>query len=313
MTDTIPSRQNTTENLRLLAAQKAMYSQAKHVFWWRSALTVPLIIVVTLGVRFFGSSWSPMVIDLSWLPALVGAAITLTDILLLSRWESRLQSLGARTQEMFDTDVLKLPWNIVSVGPPVTPEAIRDYAARTQAKPGATDNLPDWYPMTLQRLPDEVARLLCQRFNLHWDSDLRSRFSLILLIVGLALLAVLFVIGVIAGLTVSSFVFAVLLPFIPFLHFALRQHQSNKEAVKNLDGLREHIERLWQDIKAGNASTSLSEESRRIQDRIYTNRKTSPLILDRLYFRSRPRQEKSMIETAEGFVEEYFKGRSTAT
>lgn len=306
MASGVPYQQNSHEDLRLLAAQKAMYSHAKRLFVWRSMLTVPLIVLLSLAVQFLNSQSSFYKVDLSWLLAFLSVVISLTEVFWLSRRESNLQLRAAKIQEMFDTEVLQLPWNSVCVGTPVAPELISKYATTHKAKKENPALLHDWYPVTLQALPDEVARLLCQRFNLWWDSDLRSRFSYFLLAVGVVLFAVLLIIGLASDLTVRTFVTNVLLPFVPFLYFALGQHHSNQDAVQNLDGLREHIETLWQQVVTSKTlPEGLDGESRRIQDRIFTNRKTSPLILDQLYYQSRGKQEKSMQDIAEGYVQEY--------
>lgn len=302
----VPYQQNRRENLHFLAAQKAMYSHAKRIFVWRSVLTVPLIVLLSLVVQFLNSQSSFYKVDLSWLLAFLSIVISLTEFFWLSRCESNLQLRAAKTQEMFDTEVLQLPWNSVCVGTTVAPELIGTYTAPEKAQEENPALLRNWYPVTLQALPNEAARLLCQRFNLWWDSDLRSRFSYLLLAVGVVLFAVLFIIGLASDLTVKTFVTNVLLPFSPFLLFALGQHRRNQDAIQNLDGLREHIETLWhQVVTSETPPEGLDGESRRIQDRIFTNRKTSPLILDQLYYQSRDKQEKSMQDVAESYVQEY--------
>ena len=306
MAEGVPQDQNSQQNLELLAAQKVMYSKAKRLVIWQWVLTVPVMVILSLTTLYLNSDASFYEVDASWLLGIVGALVTVFEVFVLGRWTSGLQEEAAKTQEMFDTSVLKLPWNDIVVGTRVEQEVINQHAREYKRQNPSSELIQNWYPEVFRELPEEGARLLCQRINSRWDSELRTRFSRYLLFAAIILFAVLFVTGLSFGFTLRTFATNVVLPFFPFLMFALKQHQGNSDSVKNLKGLKERLEDLWRQVlESRDAGSDLYAISRDVQNCIFSSRKTSPLILDRIYFKNRTQQEQDMNDTALHFVGEY--------
>ena len=79
--------------------------------------------------------------------------------------------------------------------------------------------------------------------------QLRQRYSNWLIIVFIVLTVIVFLIGLIGGLTLEKFVLAVLTPLTPAFVFGCRQYIEHKEAATRLDQLRENAEALLQEVK----------------------------------------------------------------
>lgn len=128
MAEGVPQDQNSQQNLELLAAQKVMYSKAKRLVTWQWVLTVPVMVILSLTTLYLNSDASFYEVDASWLLGIVGALVTVFEVFVLGRWTSGLQEEAAKTQEMFDTSVLKLPWNDIVVGTRVEQEVVNQHA-----------------------------------------------------------------------------------------------------------------------------------------------------------------------------------------
>lgn len=146
--------------------------------------------------------------------------------------------------------------------------------------------LENWYPVSVGQLPIYQARIICQRCNIWWDSNLKRRYSNFVIVVLITITIIVFIIGLIGGLTLDKFVLAIMTPLIPTFVFGLRQYIENNEAANRLDRLREHSEIIWQQVVNGRISPQeLESESYSLQNQIYDNRRLSPLIFDLIYSR----------------------------
>ena len=104
----INDRQNEPWNIRLLAARRQLYGEAKRWRLWRW--------VIVLGVAAAGLLASAFYEPASrWLGA-VGGALLLVDWLVASPLETRRTKAAANIQEQFDTTVFGLPWKPIATG-----------------------------------------------------------------------------------------------------------------------------------------------------------------------------------------------------
>ena len=116
---------------------------------------------------------------------------------------------------------------------------------------------------------------------------------------------IVFLIGLIGGLTLEKFLLAVLAPLTPAFVFGLRQYIEHNEAANRLDRLRENAEALLQEVINGRFTPQdLERESYSLQAQIYDNRRRSPLIFDWLYSRLRRKDEEQMNKGAEAIIQE---------
>src|SRR6266446_3154970 len=296
MLNDIAKKQNTQQQLERLAAQRYLYSQAKSVLGIQLAVDLlsPLVLATIVA---FVPSFDVYV-------AFIGVIAGATDLLLES-YESSHKRRAADIQEIFDCDVLELECRDLQVRRrPITEiimEAARDYKRSDQNY----SHLKNWYPPVVEKIPLYLARLVCQRINCWWDSQLRRRYVRVVVIVLLFLCASVFAIGLINGLTVAKLFLAVIFPLLPTFIWAYREIKGQTEAANEKDELRKYAEELWEDtIHKKLPIEEVEKKSRNLQDEIYHNRRSNPFILDWFYRRLLRKNEEFMNRGAEELVNE---------
>lgn len=293
----ITQEQNTQRRLDLLAAQRQLYSDAKNLQMVSVIISVPVVIAWSILVALF-----PL---LAVYAALWGIIVTFLELLFFSRLQKFTQEKAAKVQQIFDCEVLQFNWASLNCGVRVEPETIIDASNRYRRKSPNFSKLQDWYPVSVGQLPIHQARIICQRANVWWDSQLRRRYSKWIVVILVSLTTIVLLMGLIGGLTVEKFILAVLAPLIPAFVFGLRQYTEHNEAAIRLDRLRENAEVLVQEVINGRYTPQdLERESYSLQTQIYDNRRRSPLILDWLYSRLRNKDEEQMNKGAESLVQE---------
>ena len=287
--NSIPKTQNQTKQLDKLAAQRWLYTIAKRVLAAEMVVTIPLPIILGIVV----------IADPSWkaIAAVASVTIALVVNFVFIPQQRRVRMLAAQVQESFDCDVMQMPENSILCGTSVDPEIIHSSASRLKRKNGSNDpyaGLKDWYPVTVGKLPLHLARIVCQRANCRWDAQLRRRYSTLVAIttvIGI-LLAILFAVQ--QGLGVDSLFLTILL-LLPLLIFGPRQYQEHMRAANSLDKLKGHADALWnKGINAHIPIPELESDSRRLQDEIFRNRSSNPLIFNWLYNYLKRDQEEEM-------------------
>ena len=147
--------------------------------------------------------------------------------------------------------------------------------------------------------------MICQRSNIWWDAKQKRRYCNLILFGLIAITIIVFLVGLIGGLTLEKFVLAIVTPLLPAFIFAIRQYIENKQAANRLDNLRENSENIWQQvINRRITPQELERESYILQHQIYDNRRLSPLIFDWLYSLLKKQTEEEMNKGASVFIEE---------
>jgi predicted pore-forming effector associated with SMODS systems len=295
--NTIPVDQNAAEQLDRLAAQRQLYSEAKRLEAVRTIIAVPLVLAWSVVTATFPQF---QVYAAAW-----GIVVTLFDIAYLNRWQRSLQRRAAKIQEMFDCDVLDLPWRQLTVGHRPDVESVIEASKKYKAKDSLYVALYDWYPTGVGTIPLSLARIVCQRANCWWDAKLRRRYALnALALVGLLTLAVL-LIGLVGGFSVDALVLSVLAPLLPAFTWAIRQYYEQIDYATAADKLKEYCETLWSEAVYRTISDEdLALKSRELQDGIFERRCRGPLIFDWIYRYFRRGYEEQMNIGAEALIQE---------
>ena len=295
--NSIPETQNEPRKLELLAAQRQLYSDAKNLQLVSVTIGVPIVILWSMLVAFFH--------QLDVYAGLWGIVATLLELLVFSRLQKTTQEKAANIQQIFDCEVLNFNWASLQCGTRVEPETIISASERFKSKKAGYSKLQNWYPISIGQLPIYQARIICQRSNIWWDSKLRRRYSKWIVFILITLTTLVFLIGLVGGLTLEKFLLAVLAPLTPAFVLGLRQYTEHNEAANRLDRLRENAEILLRKtISQKLTPQELEMESYSLQTQIYDNRRRSPLIFDWLYARLRQGHEEQMSRGAESFVQE---------
>jgi len=292
----IPVRQNEEAALKLMRARQWTYKRATKLMVLQIVLTVMVPVAAAVATI--------------WFPALrphVAAVALLTlvaDTAFLDGQYKWLIKLAAKLGEKFDCLVLDLPWNDFVAGDQPEAEDIRS-ASRQWSKHSTDNGLRDWYPIAAGEMPMALARIVCQRTNLRYDSQLRRSFGTVIL-AGVAIIVVgLFVIGLLQDLNLTAWVL-LLAPATPLLSWAGREYYRQRDTADQLEEMMKKARSVWNRALAGTCDEmSCSREARELQNAIYLRRSTSPLVMPHLYKIKRLGLEDEMNEAANDFLEEY--------
>jgi hypothetical protein len=293
MDNGIATRQNAPENLRLLEAQRVFYARAKRIAAfqaWTAGLT-PILAAVLASLYPKAAGWA----------AVAGISAALADVLWLDPNQSDWRRCGANTQERFDCAVLALERNEALEGQCPTIEEI--FAASQEYVPNENVPIADWYPKNAAEVSLPQGRLVCQRSNLWWDSELRRRYRGWIVVALSVIVVGCFLFGFEQHWSLEQFVLAVLAPLTPALMWAGRECKRQTEGASNLDRLRETTEQIWSQMLKGSLSeTELTLRSRTLQDAILVGRRERATVFDWVYGRLRKKHEKQMNVGAEEMI-----------
>jgi hypothetical protein len=298
----IIEKENLPKNIERLAAQQEMYFNAKRLFFLQFILTVVVTIalaLVALALPSFGSTT-----DLNWIRGGYGVIAAILDLFLLNYFINQLRQKAASVQELFDCDVLGLQWNKVCCGEQPKPEEIKKYADKYIKRVKSYDKLKTWYAETIKAVDGPAAKVICQRSNFAYDSAIRRSFRYWLVGLALGILIVVVVIALVMNEQSRTIVTMSLFPILPILVFIAKLEKEHRTSIQNLDSLNSNITSLWSDALAG-TSDNIEETVRQVQDKIYQNRKTSPLIPEWFYDWQRPGLEQQMYYGVDELIQQY--------
>lgn len=294
----IVDKQNELEQLRLLAAQRELYSSEKKALGWQMLIAV----AVALGGSFVQTTYpafAPYVV-------ILGAAVALADVIWFESKKGKCQRLAAKVQEKFDCIVLRMDWRDLKAGSEPDPEDILDHSEKVISNQQLKDKLIDWYPKEIQELPLQPARIVCQRENCLYDSRLRDKYILGLKVGLGAVTIVAFIIAIVQNKDFVQSIALIVAPLIPAYVIALREIYAHSEAIDLAQRLKDHSNGLWtKALSKTLTSAELDAESRLLQDEIYDNRRRSPVIFNWVYDLLRDKNEKTLNASAQQLVNEY--------
>jgi len=292
----IGARQNGADMLRLLKARQWLFQVA---FRWQ---VTQLFAVVLLPIAFAiaGIAWS----DLKPIVAAAAAVVAIADAAFFDRSYRRAIKSAARAAEEFDTQLLRMPWSSLAAGARPDPEAIQAAAEKFDAWKDER-GLKDWYPPSVDRAPLFLARIICQRSNLTYDSALRREFTRNLAILVAAIAAVIGLFGIVTSSTMSDVFLSAFVPPAPIIIWALREYFRQRDAAEANDVIQRESERLLQAAIGGACSADdCASQARQLQSALFARRSTNPLLLPFLYKWRRPRLERNMDAGAEHWLRE---------
>lgn len=287
--------QETPPLRRLFLARQGLYDVAKR---WQ---LTQLLFIVCLPI--LGAIWG--VLFPLHRPAISAMAVLLTllDVLLLDRQYRKSLKRAAKGAELFDTTLFKLPWNALSAGPQLSVEEIeRHYRARDATK--LDPEKIGWYPAGVGRAPLHIARVICQRANVSYDSALRRHYAALLLGVVFIVAAAIFLTGLLSSATLSDVVLTALVPPAPLLIWALREYFRQIDAADANETVQRESEALLNRVIADQCDEpNCSAQSVQLQSALFARRAANPLLFPGVYKFRRPRLEGEMDAGADHWLQ----------
>ncbi|MGJ7554669.1 S-4TM family putative pore-forming effector [Variovorax sp. RB3P1] len=291
----IDEKQVATRMLNLLRARTLIYRRAKNV--------QAVGLIISLVFPIVGLIVSALLLPSKPFIAFAALMFSFLEVLLLDRWHRAQLKNAAKLQEDFDCTVLQMDWNAFLVGSRIDPEDVFADACK-KLTDKEEQRLINWYPLAVKELPLHLARLVCQRTNLWYDSALRKRYRRFLLTGCFALVAVAGFTSLVIDHTMTTFVLSTLAPMTPVMIWALRECNRQAATCELLDRLNDEVKKLWDRSRSGAKEQEISMRSRELQDAIFNHRASSPLIFDWVYSLLRKKMESRMNAGAEHWVSE---------
>jgi hypothetical protein len=269
----IAFRQNEPRLLDFMKARRATYDRATVLQVWQLIVVIALPLTLAVLGLFFEASRA-------WV-AVISFLAVIVDGLLLDRQQRVLIESAAKISEQFDCELLGMKWDAFTAGRVVDPETI---ASSARSWKGSVDEIMDWYPAIPPTAPLHIARLICQRANLWYDSSLRKRLGTWLGFAVALVLALLLVVGLGADLDLANFAIVLLAPATPFVAWAIRERYRQVDAAEAIELIKEEAEDMTALAIGGTATEAdCANWSRRFQSAIYARRVSNPLLLPLMY------------------------------
>jgi len=302
MANSIPERQNEEDQLKFLRARQQTYAQATRF------LVVQL--VVTLLVPLLGAVLAIVNPPAKPYVAAASLIVLLLDILWLDRRQKTLIKRAAKLAEQYDCAVLDLPWNEFTVGERIESEEIHT-AAKAYTRHHDDTRLLDWYPVEVGALPLSLARIVCQRTNLHYDRRLRTMYGDGIRAGAVFVVLAMAIYGLVQNLSVTAWVLT-MAPTAPVLAWAGREFYRQRDTAEPLEKLLREARKFWNDaLFNGCDENQCLARSREFQNAIYSRRSSSPLVFPLVYRFRREQLEDEMQDGAADFLKQYEQAQSS--
>lgn len=278
--ETIRQRAATTDLQMLWRADSRGYQLAGR---WHFAR-----VTVTLGFAFLAP-----VITFFWPASSDGVAAAAGCWLLFSRTvisgaESRERRRAVTAQELFDTRLFGLPWNLSLAGRPPAEEDIHSAAAKYD-RPGGQN----WYADT-EDVPWPLDVVLCQRSSAVWGRRTHQMYAIAIGGFGAALFIAGIVIAIVWDLSTTDYLVRLFLPSVPALLDTIDLARTHRQTAAEKKKIEDDADDLWEKGLQDPSNVTLPFECRRLQDQTYRLRLDGPRVAYWLYRLRRNKDEQAM-------------------
>lgn len=283
---TLLSRQDEPDALRLLIAQKRLYSRAKR---W-------------VSIRWFGMlviGFAAPIVAVIWpqssvvVGSIAGAWLFLGRTLLM-HGQKKSTEQAAAVQEQFDFYVYGMP----SGTPRPKLPSLEDIslAAGPDGELVAVaeqEEMLGWY-VVAEDDPGEVAVAIAQRSNAAYSYRLLRSTGIVWSVVAVLWAVALTTICVVTGLTLVTFLLGVVLPLLPAFLDVTEYIVAIVRSAKDREALYREIE-----SRIGNEDESITGENLRVwQESLFELRRDTPAVPDFIYKLQRRKNEAAMSAAA---------------
>lgn len=305
---TIVERQQAEEAKRLLRAYSAEYRRAKKCRTLRASGAVAFAIAGPVSAL-----WS--VTTATYIAAAAGAWAVFVRVLVKS-YEEDAQRHAVTIHELFDDEVLNLPWPDSLAGRKPAQEDIvkaakrvgRDLELRARIDAG-------WFPPT-PGVPPPVDALICQRASAVWGRRQHKLYSrLVLWVLGIAVIGVVGV-GLALEMKLSTWLIVFVLPGLPALLDGTELSRAHADRSARKQELEASIDAAW-DKELKHPGSLVTLRCREIQDAVFHIRMVPVQVPEWYYRRHQSTDEEAMQSAALTLSDQYCAGiaehRSGAT
>lgn len=290
--DTIFTKQNLQQNIDKIAAFKQLYIEGKKAFSYLLILTIPVTVLIAI-LKIILTAFE---IDISAFVNVYSIGLLIGDLILMNYIISECKKNAAKIQEDFDCTIYDLEWHTILVGKRPKIEMINKYSQIYKKSQKNLDQLKDWYPIELENKEHLKAILLCQKTNLNYDTSVRTAFKNFILKVSIFTFVILLISALVGHVSLWDFIVQFVMSFLPVFTVSAKIIIDQNKTIKNSEELKEQVDRVLE-----NESPITQKSIRSIQDKLYSNRKDSGLVLERFYVWQRNKFEDEMHKNAQSY------------
>jgi hypothetical protein len=283
-TSEIAGRQNSTAALRLLLAQRRLYTRAKR---WAFLRTIGISVIAVVAPILTAVSPRTSVV----VGAVAAGWIFLARTLFVGR-EHRHSLSAAELQEQFDLLAFGMP-NLALRDPHVTPEQISDLVGSDAEALSAAkaEHLLDWYPLN-STVAGNFSVAIAQRANAAYSERLQHASANVWLGITVAWSVIAVIVSLQLGLKFSEFLLGVAVPLLPALLDVYEQWRTTRSAGVERQAMAAGIEQRVRDHSVTGQDLVVW------QDQMYGLRCRAPQVPELVYRRTRKKNELAMSAAA---------------
>ncbi|MCQ4269407.1 S-4TM family putative pore-forming effector [Pseudomonas kuykendallii] len=299
--NTINEDQNSSNSIDRIAAFRQAYKNAKFLGRIQIAL-VFIAFVITLASVVINSPIMPALLntpqkDISPTIVVVTLFFTLFEIVFLKVKTSEQIELGAKIQELFDTEIFQLSWNSASAGKKPAIEKINNLARKHFKKNPDTQALQNWYSVR-PSTPHPLGVLVCQYSCLSWDIELREKIRQSVILISFALTATIALTAVLLNPDTQSTLLNIVSIFMPVFTYAHTIYELNNKTIKHTQEIKDLLSDTMDGITPDTDDNWIMQMCREIQNSIYTYRASAWPIPEWFYWILRDELEDTMSYSA---------------
>lgn len=279
----IAANQDSLPALRLMLAQRVLYARAKRWSYLRWIGFSVMGIVAPLVAVFIPAA--AVIVG-----AMAGIWIFLSRTV-FKALEAALTAQGAAVQEDFDRLVFAMP-ALGTRKPRPTPEDLARCAGPDESvfQRSLRQGLTGWYPLD-GAVSGTVCIAIAQRANAAYSERLQRVNARSWLMVLAAWTVVVVGASIGTGMSLSTFLLGVAAPLLPASLDIGDQWRTSRRACSDRRSMADDIE----DAVRGTGHKLLSDEDLLVwQERLYSLRRSGPLVPDLIYARTRRSNEQAM-------------------
>ncbi|WP_167536414.1 S-4TM family putative pore-forming effector [Streptomyces ficellus] len=276
------ARQNEDDALRLLIAQRRLYSKAKK---WL-ALRWFGMMIIGLGAPVVSVVWPNLAVVSG---AIAGLWLFLGQSVLINA-QSALVAKAAAVQEQFDFYVFGMRGSVERSPLPSIEEIAAVAGPDSGLRLTADDeSLLDWYPIDASD-PGVLTVAISQRANAAYSDRLLRSTAIVWTAATVAWVLVLVAVSIATNLSLLTFLAGVLLPVLPSFLDVVRYVLGIRRAARDRADLMRSIE-----SRMRGASESIEGNDLLVwQESMYDLRRSTPLVPDAIYKMNRAVNERVM-------------------
>jgi hypothetical protein len=205
--------------------------------------------------------------------AAVSAAWLVAGRTILTWLEEHSRHQAVQVQELYDTELFRLPWNTALAGRQPAPEDIEAAAARIRSDA----RYRDWYSIDLGDTPWPGDVILCQRMSMTWSRSDHRAYGTTILITGIAWFLVGLAVALTRDLSLAEYLIKIFLPSSPALLDCAELARAHWKHAAKRDQAAQEIRDIW-DSGGPDPGSIDPARCRGIQDTAYLLRRNGPRV-----------------------------------